>query len=185
MSLWNLLVVLCFVILYLGLALVFSQLRHLRDELKIRDNDSSEPETSFQFAQSTARSDEANAAIQNGIQQIAHDIADLRAAMEHSLNAVPRQIQTEFQAIRTKIEYIEHRQDQFLDRIETTTAHPSSAPPPSSGSGSTPQQDNKEDAYREAKLLLANGVTEERVIAETGLTVEEVSLLKRLIRPGG
>ncbi|MBF0590000.1 MAG: hypothetical protein HQL53_12840 [Magnetococcales bacterium] len=48
------------------------------------------------------------------------------------------------------------------------------------GGRSADSSSGKGDAYREARLLLANGVDEERVINETGLTVEEVSLLKRI-----
>ena len=36
MTLWNLLIVFCFAVLYLGLVMVFLQIRRLRDEIKVR-----------------------------------------------------------------------------------------------------------------------------------------------------
>jgi hypothetical protein len=171
MDLWNLLVILCFFVLYLGISLVFSQVRRLRDELKLQYTETKFPdprESALSFAQAADKAE---------MDRLADQLLTGQRKIRQDLSA---QLSDDLKPILSKLEYIEHRQNQIWDRIETTTAI---GHVPSGGmltKGETGTERTKEEAYREAKLLLANGVSEERVIVETGLTVEEVSLLKRL-----
>lgn len=149
MTYWNLLVVLCFVVLYLGIALVFLQLRRLRDEMKNR-NDRSNPI-------------DTEAAFRDFSNQMTRQMANLEAILGKQTRTLGLELKEEIESIQGEM--------RFLGRSNPVSSH----------SGAENSEGNsKEDAYREARLLLSNGVDEERVITETGLTVEEVSLLKRI-----
>jgi hypothetical protein len=156
-SYWNLLVVLCFVILYLGVALVFLQLRRFREEM-------------HQFAASSAAAkkpeddDSPNCA-----EVILRRLTSFELNMNTSLDGIPAQLKKDLDSIQGELRFL---------------AQPSSIssnnPPAENQGGIRGGTGHDSDAYREARLLLANGVDEERVVNETGLTVEEVSLLKRM-----
>ncbi|MBF0445153.1 MAG: hypothetical protein HQL68_06155 [Magnetococcales bacterium] len=155
-SYWNLLVVLCFVILYLGVALVFVQLRRFRDEmhqLVAQNSAAYKPEDeSPKFAEVILRR-----------------LTSFELNMTTTLEAIPLQLKTDLESIQGEL--------RFLAQPRSSNSSTSSNDNQSSLRGGNSQDS---DAYREARLLLANGVDEERVVNETGLTVEEVSLLKRM-----
>ncbi|MEO5333447.1 MAG: hypothetical protein H7839_15650 [Magnetococcus sp. YQC-5] len=150
MTIWNLLVIVCFCAIYFAVSLVFLQVQKLREELK---NARSEP--------TVESSDPAEY-----VMTVRREIAALEERLDTALRAIPEQLRMELQGIQSDL--------RFLGR-------------PASGGTMTRMTDatpasNTSDAYREARLLLANGVDEDRVVTETGLAVEEVSLLKRLHR---
>lgn len=153
MTIWNLLVVICFVALYLAVSLVFLQVQKLREELKsgIRP---SEPEMEPM--------DPSELLI--GVRR---EIAALEERLEAGMRAIPEQLQGDLRAIQADL--------RFLGR-------PSGGGVSMAKSNDASGPSNMSDTYREARLLLSNGVDEERVVNETGLTVEEVSLLKRINR---
>ncbi|MBF0380526.1 MAG: hypothetical protein HQL69_05875 [Magnetococcales bacterium] len=157
-SYWNLLVVLCFVILYLGVALVFVQLRRFRDEM-------------HQLAALNAAANKENDESRNCAEVILRRLTSFELNMTTTLEAIPIQLKADLETIQGEL--------RFLAQPQTS---PAVAQPPaesqSSMRGGGTNTDS--DSYREARLLLANGVDEERVVNETGLTVEEVSLLKRM-----
>ncbi|MBF0160835.1 MAG: hypothetical protein HQL88_00975 [Magnetococcales bacterium] len=154
MNYWNLLIVVCFAVLYMGLVVVFAQLRRMRHEMKEHHEQlltqQTDPNTDHRAYAEMIRRQLAIIEVQLGIQT----------------RMVGERLQGELQAIQ--------REMRFLNR------------PTHDGGGRAPlhptESRSREHTYREAQLLLSNGVNEERVIAETGLTEEEVRLLKRLPR---
>lgn len=155
MTVWNLVIVLCFVLLYLALVMVYLQLRRLRNDLEARLTPSRFPEPD--------PATDAMRGMQKALQNVQHQIDDGFEALWNKTDAGLDPIQARLYAL-----------DRRLDRkLDSGDAHNRS---------NTPGTQN--DAYHEAKLLLSNGVEEERVIEETGLSVEEVSLLKRLSEEG-
>ncbi len=154
MNYWNLLVVLCFVVLYLGIALVFIQLRRLRDDLE-----------GLELGMR-----ESGSGNTGGSRECAERIQQSMLSMEENLHNRSRIM---FEDLREELDAI--RSDlRFMGQSGGGGGIRGNVIAESTGNSS------KSDAYREARLLLANGVDEERVITETGLTVEEVSLLKRI-----
>ncbi len=89
--------------------------------------------------------------------------------MTTSLDAIPAQLKKDLESIQGEL--------RFLAQPPSVN---SNNPPAENQSGIRGGSGHDSDAYREARLLLANGVDEDRVVNETGLTVEEVSLLKRM-----
>lgn len=175
MTFWNFLVVLCFALLYAGLVLVFLQLRRLRDEIRIHHATTKFPEPAFEAPPAPRPSregvdegeeeGECTRTVRQGLMEVR---AQLLALQEGLREEIPAQILPELEAIQRQLSYVAH-----------------SAATAGVVGGGGGAQDN-ETAYREARLLLANGVDEDRVVDETGLTVEEVSLLRRLmIQQGG
>ncbi|MBF0126977.1 MAG: hypothetical protein HQM02_07175 [Magnetococcales bacterium] len=151
MTIWNLLVVLCFVALYLAVSLVFLQVQKLREELKVaRSEPDVEPMDPSEY-----------------VAVVRREIAGLEERFDSSLQAIPEQLRKELQSIQADMRFL---------------VRPGSGGTLSKVSENTGGQPGMSDAYREARLLLANGVDEERVVSETGLAVEEVSLLKRISR---
>lgn len=138
--------------IYLAVSLVFLQVQKLREELK-----AARAEPDVEPYDPTEH-----------IVAIRREIASLESRIEVALRAIPEQLQKELQGIQADMRYLVR---------------------PGSGGTYAKMADNNmggptnlTDAYREARLLLANGVDEERVVSETGLAVEEVSLLKRINR---
>ncbi|MBF0628292.1 MAG: hypothetical protein HQL91_08720 [Magnetococcales bacterium] len=162
MNIWNLLVVVCFIALYLAVSLVFIQVQKLRDELKA----------------SRAEPDVEPVDAAECVNTIRREIANLEERLESAVRAIPEQIhkdlQKEMQGIQNDLRYLS-RPGPVGMNMGGVVGHGSKL----SENGSPV---NMADAYREARLLLANGVDEDRVVNETGLAVEEVSLLKRLHR---
>ncbi len=159
-SYWNLLVVLCFVVLYLGVALVFVQLRRLRDEMHQM--------AAMNVAASEKSGDDDES--RTCAEVILRRLTSFELNMTNSLEAIPSQLKADLESIQGEL--------RFLGQPAPAAA--SVAPAASSQSSMSSGGNKDSDAYREARLLLANGVDEERVVNETGLTVEEVSLLKRM-----
>ncbi|MEO5363779.1 MAG: hypothetical protein H7838_09185 [Magnetococcus sp. DMHC-8] len=153
MNYWNLLIVVCFAVLYMGLVVVFTQLRRMRNEMKTyHDN--------LQAQQADPNADHRAYA-----EMIRRQLAIIEVQLGIQTRMVGERLQGELQAIQ--------REMRFLTR-------------PTDGSGRNPihpaETRSRESTYREAQLLLSNGVNEDRVISETGLTEEEVRLLKRIPR---
>ncbi|MBF0178812.1 MAG: hypothetical protein HQM03_02170 [Magnetococcales bacterium] len=153
MNIWNLMVVVCFGTLYLALTLVFLQIQKLREELKL-----SRAEPEVESLDPTEY-----------MSMIRREIAAFEERFESAISAIPEQLRKDLQGIQADL--------RFLSRPMAGGTMGKMSDVMVGGGGS-----NMSDAYREARLLLANGVDEERVINETGLAVEEVSLLKRLGR---
>ncbi|MBF0309691.1 MAG: hypothetical protein HQL56_09205 [Magnetococcales bacterium] len=166
MTFWNLLVILCFAILYLGVVMVYQQVRRLRDEVRQRA-EHIEPEEEEPRLQPVVQHDNH----EECARIILEELAVLDRRIKHSLDDLVNRLEQPFEELVKEMRYA------------SRSAPPSRMSEQDMGSNSGLQ--NKNDAYREAKLLLSNNVDEERVIEETGLTVEEVSLLKRLINQEG
>ncbi|MBF0270527.1 MAG: hypothetical protein HQL98_00435 [Magnetococcales bacterium] len=150
---------LCFIALYLAVSLVFLQVQKMREEMK---------------AVRAAEPDVEPVDTLECVNTVRREIANLEERLDSAIRAIPEQLQKDLQGIQSDL--------RFMAR-----------PGPGSGNmmnmgghGSKLSENNgpasMSDAYREARLLLANGVDEDRVVNETGLAVEEVSLLKRLHR---
>ncbi|MBF0183932.1 MAG: hypothetical protein HQM06_06050 [Magnetococcales bacterium] len=154
MSYWNLLVVVCFGVLYLGLVVVFSQLRRMRNDMK-------EVHSTLQAMQADPNADHRAYA-----EMIRRQLAIIEVQLGIQTRMVGERLQGELQAIQ--------REMRFMSR----PGHDS----PGHGPLHAGEMRSRENTYREAQLLLSNGVNEERVISETGLTEEEVRLLKRIPR---
>ncbi|MBF0368374.1 MAG: hypothetical protein HQL52_02855 [Magnetococcales bacterium] len=150
MTFWNVLVILCFVVLYLGIALVFVQVRRLRDDLKLMAT--------------TQNADEDHEELREYVETVTASLEMMERKIGMAVESIPAQIRPDLEALQGEMRFLSRPTESGIaNRSET---------------GSSSESANKNDAYREARLLLANGVDEERVIKETGLTVEEVSLLK-------
>lgn len=160
MTFWNLLVVLCFTVLYLGVALVFIQVRRLRDDVSMtRLKPDAVPSVDRDV---NVDVDDADGGLDLSAQVLLERINTLEAALSAAIKKSSERLSSDLESVRGDMRYMS-----------------SHAPPMPSGMNAQVGQ-SKNDAYREARLLLANGVDEERVLEETGLTVEEVSLLKRI-----
>ncbi|MBF0423927.1 MAG: hypothetical protein HQL73_13150 [Magnetococcales bacterium] len=159
MTYWNIIVVFCFFVLYMGLALVFGQLRSLREDVARL--------TREVIASRDPGEDEEEGEERSAVMDLHRRVQQLGTELLDAMDKLPRTVHGELESIQSEI--------RLLSRSMT---------PMNVGVGSVRGGDNEEayktNAYREARLLLANDVDEERVIAETGLTVEEVSLLKRM-----
>jgi hypothetical protein len=158
-SYWNLLVILCFVVLYLGVALVFSQLRRLRDDMHHLAAVNAVPKEQDEESRSCA-------------EIILRRLTSFEINMTTSLEAIPSQLKSDLESIQGELRFLAQPSSIGLN------SSPVEAQGSLRSSGGGGGQES--DAYREARLLLNNGVDEERVVSETGLTVEEVSLLKRM-----
>ncbi|WP_130471701.1 hypothetical protein [Candidatus Magnetaquicoccus inordinatus] len=154
MSYWNLLVVVCFGVLYMGLVVIFSQLRRMRNEMK-----------EFQNTLQTMQAD-PNADHRAYAEMIRRQLAIIEVQLGIQTRMVGERLQGELQAIQ--------REMRFMSRPGHDT--------PGHNPLHAAESRSRENTYREAQLLLSNGVNEERVISETGLTEEEVRLLKRIPR---
>ncbi|MBF0153929.1 MAG: hypothetical protein HQL64_09350 [Magnetococcales bacterium] len=160
MTLWNLIIVVCLMLLYMGIGMVFLQIRRLREEVK------ASAERNEPIAGETEPALDPQKVADGVVEPILQELEAMEEKLMHEITALPKRFGEELDEIRREV--------QFLQR--PTQAVNNSGNEVRNGAG-------KRDAYREAKLLLTNGVDEERVIEETGLTVEEVSLLKRLSSP--
>ncbi|MBF0213124.1 MAG: hypothetical protein HQM00_06120 [Magnetococcales bacterium] len=149
---------LCFIALYLAVSLVFLQVQKLRDEMK---STRSEPDVE---PVDTAEC----------VNTIRREMANLEERLDSAIRAIPEQMHKEFQkelqGIQSDLRYMSRPGPVSMGSTHSTKASENMGP------------SSMSDAYREARLLLSNGVDEERVVNETGLAVEEVSLLKRLHR---
>ncbi|MBF0624851.1 MAG: hypothetical protein HQL82_08590 [Magnetococcales bacterium] len=167
MDIWNLIIVLCFFLLYLGLAMVFSQIRHLREELRMTAR--SAAHQPVMPAMPTEQPEEGEMVVE----AILRELEMVEGRLGQQLVEVPQRLESILEDLRREMQFIQRSVQHSVPIM--SGGHSEGR----SGGGSS----GKGDAYREAKLLLSNGVDEERVIEETGLTVEEVSLLKRLSHP--
>lgn len=156
MDYWNLLIVICFAVLYMGLVFVFTQLRRMRDEVKAYHDQ-------IQEQQADPNTDHRAYA-----EMIRRQLAIIEVQLGIQTRMVGERLQGELQAIQ--------REMRFLNRPTHDNV--------GGGRAAAHPGDNRsrESTYREAQLLLSNGVNEERVITETGLSEEEVRLLKRIPR---
>lgn len=154
MNYWNLLIVVCFAVLYMGLVLVFSQLRRIRKEIR-------EQNELIQAQQADPNSDQRAYA-----EMIRRQLAIIEVQMGIQTRMVGERLQGELQAIQREMRYLNRPAEGGVSR---PSLHPT-------------DNRSRENTYREAQLLLSNGVNEDRVIAETGLSEEEVRLLKRIPR---
>ncbi|MBF0455621.1 MAG: hypothetical protein HQL72_12500 [Magnetococcales bacterium] len=162
-SFWNLLVVLCFVILYLGVALVFVQLRRLRDELHHLSTLNATEEKPADDSRTCA-------------EIILRRLTSFETNMTTTLEAIPAHLKSDLESIQGELRFLAQPSS---GGMSNNAMERQSSSRGGGGSG------KDSDAYREARLLLVNGVDEERVVSETGLAVEEVSLLKRMISQNG
>ncbi|MEO5352976.1 MAG: hypothetical protein H7835_07165 [Magnetococcus sp. XQGC-1] len=154
MNYWNLLIVVCFVVLYMGLVLIFSQLRRIRNDIK-------EQNDLIQAQQTDPNSDHRAYA-----EMIRRQLAIIEVQLGIQTRMVGERLQGELQAIQREMRYLNRPAEGGVSR---PPLHPT-------------DNRSRENTYREAQLLLSNGVNEDRVIAETGLSEEEVRLLKRIPR---
>ncbi|MBF0340136.1 MAG: hypothetical protein HQL95_04130 [Magnetococcales bacterium] len=162
MNIWNLLVVLCFIALYLAVSLVFLQVQKLRDEVKNNNQRPAEPDMEpFDPAELATL--------------VRREIASLEERLDTAIRAIPEQLQKDLQGIHADLRYMTRPGPGSMGNGMSMGHHASKMT-------DTGVPSSMSDAYREARLLLSNGVDEERVVNETGLAVEEVSLLKRLHR---
>lgn len=164
MNSWNLLVVLCFLVMYMGIAVVLRQLRAMRDEMGRLTREMASQDKSKDTDFGEDGNDRAIFELRSRLQQLGTEMLE---AME----ALPKMIRNDLDGIVGEIRMLQRSIGPMGMNMGM-------------GMGGVRDAKNEEDfkanAYREARLLLANGVDEDRVIAETGLTVEEVSLLKRM-----
>lgn len=161
---WGLLlVVLCFAVLYLGVVMVFMQIRGLRDELKIQNSPSHFPDPTL-----GDRDNDRDEELDERLSALQRDLMRFQENISQELETIPGQLQSDLEAI--------HRQLRYLDRSLSMLIGVQGAP----ASPSEMASRDREDAHSEAKRLLQNGVPEERVIDQTGLSVEEVSLIRRM-----
>lgn len=86
------------------------------------------------------------------------------------LEADEQRRSTELDILHQRLQGLDLRLDKILGADVSRFTHGASAH--TGGDG---------DPHQKAKLLLSNGVPEERVIDETGLSVEDVSLLRSLM----
>ncbi|MBF0400885.1 MAG: hypothetical protein HQL80_01835 [Magnetococcales bacterium] len=157
MSYWNLLIVICFAVLYMGLVLVFAQLRRMRNEVK-------EYHDHIQAQHADPNSDHRAYA-----EMIRRQLAIIEVQLGIQTRMVGERLQGELQAIQREMRYLNRPTHDGEGGGRAGNIHPS-------------EGRSRENTYREAQLLLSNGVNEERVIIETGLSEEEVRLLKRIPR---
>ncbi|MBF0418996.1 MAG: hypothetical protein HQL78_02395 [Magnetococcales bacterium] len=162
MNYWNILIILCFFILYMGLALVFGQLRGLRDDLARLTRE-------VAASRDPVEEDEGEGAVDRGIVELQRRLQQLGVELLNAMDRLPKTMHDELDAIQGEIRLLGRSMTPMNMNLGM-----------GAGRGAEVDEGNKTNAYREARLLLANNVDEERVIVETGLTVEEVSLLKRM-----
>ena len=156
MDYWNLIVVLCFSVLYLGLSVVFSRLRRVQNEMREHHEQLRQRQDPNLAAQASAdliaerlmvMEKKISLQIQtSGSATIGPQLATLEEKISLQIQATRERLQGDIQTI--------HGELRFVSR--------------------------QEDTYREARMLLSHGVDEERVVAETGQTMEEIRLLKRV-----
>ncbi|MGN7611349.1 hypothetical protein ACQZV8_04595 [Magnetococcales bacterium HHB-1] len=176
MTFWNLLVVICFVVLYLGVTLVFIQVRRMREEMKVLAqgilNQIAEQKEASMIPMPSGDSQDTAETAQMCTHLLRRELGGVEERLlEGMKKATVEELLPEFEEIQREMRYMERGGGGGNRRSEpSTTVHGHGERAPLS----------KSDAYHEARLLLSNNVDEERVIEETGLTVEEVSLLKRL-----
>ncbi len=157
MTYWNIIVIVCFFILYLGLTLVFGQLRGLREDIARLNREMAPKEP-------VENNDGAVLQLHGRLQQLGTELLD-------AVEALPKTFREDLNAIQNELNQL-HRSVGAMNLSMNSVGR--------GGGNSDTDDSSKTNAYREARLLLANNVDEERVIQETGLTVEEVSLLKRI-----
>ena len=154
MNYWNLLVVLCFAVLYLGVSIVFTRLRRVQNEM--REDHIQTRAWQGERAEERARLAEQKLAaleerIAMKIQEMGSDWAGEKlAAVEERLD---RRIQTMGEVLQGDLQILY---------------------------GAVRSNNGQEDIYREARLLLSYDIDEERVAKETGRSMEEIRLLKRV-----
>lgn len=188
MTLWNLLIVVCFAVLYFGLGLVFGQLRRLRDEIRIHYSDrefpdpEAEPVDPLEEREPVPEQKPPPVVFpEETLQIVRQDLANVQSRILSAVNAIPSRLAPELEGLHRQLQAdVEslYRQMQYLERNLTRVGRGGGGGGSSDGGGGDTA--SGEDRYSEARLLLANGVDEDRVIEKTGLTVEEVSLLRKL-----
>ncbi|MBF0124736.1 MAG: hypothetical protein HQL60_05305 [Magnetococcales bacterium] len=181
MTIWNFLVIVCFIVLYMGVALVFLQVRRLQDEWRVERDRALEQqqqpatvccdarqlvEPLLQEVESIGErcSSAVGEASKQGSAAVLGRIIERINALEERLlvdiENIPDRIKPEFDELRSGI------------RLFARQEGSDHGAPPVLGF---------DDAYREARLLLGHGVDEEHVSSSTGLTVEEVGLIKSML----
>ncbi|MBF0187824.1 MAG: hypothetical protein HQL50_07850 [Magnetococcales bacterium] len=166
MTVWNMVMILCLAILYLGTTLVYLQIRKLRDELRSiqQATHSNDPALDRASAEESAR---------GCAEAVIREVSSLEKRLTRTMEDVAGKILPELQDIQRELRYLERGGNSSGSGGMMGSSASALGGEESSNRG-------KSDSYHEARLLLANGVDEEQVIEQTGLTVEEVSLLKRL-----
>ncbi|HAT51435.1 MAG: hypothetical protein HQL07_04300 [Nitrospirae bacterium] len=166
MTVWNLLVILCFFVIYLGIAVIFRQLRGIREEMVRLTREVASRGQDTDDDDGNDRNDRAIFELRSRLQQLGTEMLE---AME----ALPKVMRNDLDGIVGEIRMLQRSIGPMGMNMGMGV-----------GMGGVrdakDEESFKANAYHEARLLLANGVDEDRVIAETGLTVEEVSLLKRM-----
>ena len=180
MTVWNLIIILCLAILYLAVVVVFLQIRRLREE--IYANVFATPisrETVPPLFESHDRTDEILSEIRDlGELKNLRDLYQLNELKElKSLSSLEGRI---LAACATIPEQMRPEFEKILEEIQSL----SMGSGPAVGTAQLPitatqkKRTGDGDAYDAARLLLSHGVDEEQVMAETGLSSEEVNLLK-------
>lgn len=178
MTMWNLFVILCFGLLYLGLVFVHLQLRRLRDDIRLSVSPENFP-----------KPDEAPPPPPLDVDALR---ADLQEDLREELSGLQNRLVSRVSSVESRLHGDMDLMQQQLEGIDARLEQGAVSKPPAGGGvgggyasagvspSAVPEQPQDRDNYREAKLLLANGVEEEQVMQETGLSMEEVSLLNRL-----
>ncbi|MBF0159789.1 MAG: hypothetical protein HQL58_09710 [Magnetococcales bacterium] len=188
MTIWNFLVILCFIILYMAIALVFLQIRRLQDEWRLerdKNRDLSQTDAfrceaeqligpllqkmeSMNESQQRLTNELMNESVQKGVafvvERAVARIDTLEQRLLVDINQVPERMKSEFEELRSGIRLLARH-----DNSDHNVA---------------PIIDTS-DSYREARLLLSHGVDEEHVSSGTGLTMEEVGLIKSMLLRSG
>ncbi|HIJ85869.1 MAG TPA: hypothetical protein HPQ00_16930, partial [Magnetococcales bacterium] len=139
MGYWNLLVVLCFFVLYLGIAVVFRQLRGLRDDMSRLGKEMAAREI-------PEVDDRAIKALHVRLQQLGTELLD-------TMEKIPKTMQHDLEAIQGEIRMINRSMVPMMGMGMGSSAR-----------GGDNEESFKANAYREARLLLANNVDEDRDI---------------------
>lgn len=155
MNYWNLLVVLCFAVLYLGISIVFTRLRRVQNEMRADHSQTREWQSESASEERVKRMEQKMAAMEERMALKIHAMGsdwagEKLAIMEERLD---RRIHTLGEVLQGDMQILH---------------------------GAVRSNNGQEDIYREARLLLSYGIDEERVATETGRSMEEIRLLKRV-----
>ncbi len=185
MTVWHLLVILCLVILYLAVVVVFLQVRHLREELdaSVSARSGRDPLPPL-FDVPDTQSGRSAAADVSGerLEALIASVDALRSGLQDlkGLSAI------EGRLLAACASMPEHLQPEFDRMLEEMHAMLDSTPRdalavPAPGIAGTARKNSGagvDAAYDTARVLLLNNVSDEQVMAQTGCSAEEVNLLK-------
>lgn len=161
MDYWNLLVVLCFAVLYLGLSVLFVRLRRMQHDMKDYHAQLHE--------QLRGQQPDASVVAQACADLVGRQLALVEQRIELQIRvAGSASLGQQLSAMEERMGHqIQVMGDRLLGDLHMIQ-------------GDMRLFSRQDDAYREARLLLSHGIDEERVAAETGRTMEEIRLLKRV-----